>query len=90
MTERWSETSRAGTLRIYVVNKSTMTVICHDITSYAFSLDSNQIVTSVDPDGGPYLSVGSLIRDKWTITRVKSHRKNKSDATFVFEVRPSS
>ena len=90
MTERWSETSRHGTLRIYVVNKSTMTVICHDITSYAFSLDSDKKVTSLDPDGGPYLSVGSIIRDKWTITRVKSHHKNKSDAMFVFEVQPST
>jgi hypothetical protein len=90
MTERWSETSRAGTLRIYVVNKSTLTVFCYDITSYAFSLDSDQKVTSVDPDGGPYLSVGSIIRDKWVITRVQSHRKNKSDAMFVFDIQPST
>ena len=90
MTERWSETSRAGTIRIYTVKDSLLTVICYDITSYAFSLDSNENVTSVDPDGGPYLSVGSIIRNKWTITRVKSHRKNKLDATFVFEVRPST
>ena len=87
---RWSETSRAGTIRIYAVKGSLLTVTCHEITSYAFSLDSDKKVTSVDPDGGPYLSVGSIIRDKWTITRVQSHRKNKSVAMFVFEVRPSS
>ena len=87
---RWSETSRAGTARIYVVKGSLLTVTCHEITSYAFSLDSDQNVTSVDPDGGPYLSVGSIIQDKWVITRIQSHRKNKSDAMFVFDIQPST
>jgi hypothetical protein len=86
----WSETSRAGTNRIYAVKGSLLTVTCHDITSYAFSLDSNKNVTSVDPDGGPYLSVGTTIQDKWIITRIQSHHKKKSVAMFVFEVRPSS
>lgn len=84
---RWSETSRTGTIRIYVVKDDTLTVIGHDVGSYAFSLDSNGKVTSVDPDGGPYLSIGTIVRDKWVITRVLSHRKNRSIAMFIFEIK---
>lgn len=87
MTERWSETSRTGGIRIYVVKDSTLTLICHDIYSYAFSFDSEQNVVSVDPTGGPYLSIGSIIRDKWVITRIQSHHKNKSIAMFVFDIK---
>lgn len=87
MTERWSDTCRTGAIRIYVVKDSTLTLICHDIDSYALSFDSEQNVVSVDPTGGPYLSIGSIVRDKWVITRIQSHRSKLSVAMFVFEVK---
>ena len=86
MTERWSDTSRLGTLRIYVRNDTTLTLICHGVYSYAFSMDDDKNVISVDPTGGPYLGIGSIIQDKWVITRIKSHHKKHSIAMFVFEI----
>jgi hypothetical protein len=86
MTERWSDMSRLGTLRIYVRKDTTLTILCHGVDSYAFSMDADKNVTSVDPTGGPYLGIGSIIQDKWVITRIQSHYKKYSIAKFVFEL----
>ena len=83
---KWSETSRHGSLRTYEISDMILTVTCHKVTQYAYSLDNENHVQSVDPDGGPYLSVGSVIGN-WIIEEILSHRKNKSIATFVCRVR---
>jgi len=44
---------------------------------------------SVDPDGGPYLSVGHIIEhehQKWIINRIRSDKKKNSIAVFVFDI----
>lgn len=44
---------------------------------------------SVDPDGGPYLSVGRIIEyehQKWIINRIRSDKKKNSIAVFVFDI----
>lgn len=86
---KWSETSRHGSLRTYEISDMILTVTCHDVTQYSYSLDAEQRVRSVDPEGGPYLSVGSIVHEMWVICEIVSHHKNKSIATFVCMIQPS-
>ena len=86
---RWTSTCRFGALRTYKIYDDTLTVMCHDVSSYAFSIDAEQNVTSVDPTGGPRFFVGQSVEHKgrkWTIQSVLYHYKDKSTAVFVFRV----
>ena len=75
---RWK--SRDGPVRTYEIFNDTLTVMCYGVSSYAFSLDAEQNVTSVDPclkgksrsasmmgsdpTGGPRFFLGQRVRHK--------------------------
>ena len=87
----WTEKSRYNTQRYYKVSndETTLTVTCDDVLYYSMSMRNATELQSVDPDGGPYLSVGRIIEHddhKWIIQRIRSHDKKKSDAVFVFDI----
>jgi len=76
-------------LRNYKVEGDVLMVRCHDITSYAFSLDDDQNVISVDPTGGPIFYVGQYIQNgdqSWKIKSIMCHYKNKDQAVFMFGI----
>jgi hypothetical protein len=86
----WKERSRYNTLRHYKVSsdEKTLTVTCDDVLYYSLSMNKTEL-QSVDPDGGPYLSVGRIIEhehQKWIIQRIRSHDKKHSIAMFVFDI----
>lgn len=87
----WTERSRYNTLRQYKVSsdETTLTLLCHDVHYYSISMRSATEMQSVDPDGGPYLSVGHIIEhehQKWIINRIRSDKKKNSIAVFVFDI----
>lgn len=87
----WTEKSRYNTLQHYKVSldEKTLTVTCDGVLYYSMSMINATELQSVDPDGGPYLSVGRIIEhdhQKWTIQRIRSHDNKKSDAVFVFDI----
>jgi hypothetical protein len=87
----WTERSRYNTLRHYKVSsdETILTVTCDSVLYYSMSMRNATELQSVDPDGGPYLSVGRIIEhehQKWIIQRIRSHDKKKSDAVFVFDI----
>ena len=89
VTMRWTDLSRFGTSRVYTLFDDILTVICHDISSYEFSIDKEQNVISVDPTGGPSFYVGKCVEhdgNTWTIKSIMFHSKKKSTAVFVFAV----
>jgi hypothetical protein len=75
----WTERSRYNTQRHYKVSsdETTLTVTCEDVLYYSMSMNKTEM-QSVDPDGGPYLSVGRIIEH--------DHRKKSSIAVFVFDI----
>jgi len=86
----WKERSRYNTLRHYKVSndEKTLTVTCDGVLYYSCTGKEDNL-QAVDPDGGPYLSVGRIIEhnhQKWIIQRIRSHDKKKSDAVFVFDI----
>ena len=86
----WTEKSRYNTLRHYKVSsdETTLTVTCDDVLYYSMSMNKTEM-QSVDPDGGPYLSVGRIIEHdhrKWIINRIRSDKKKSSIAVFVFDI----
>ena len=90
MSLKWTDTSRYHSFREYEISKedTTLTVICHDV-SYSFSEKEKEII-SVDPVGGPYLAVGTVITNiqnqKWVIQRIISHKKRGDNLIFVFDI----
>ena len=86
---RWTDTSCFGSLRSYAVYDDTLTVLCHDVSSYVISTDVEQCVISVDPIGWPRFYVGQCVEHggyTWTIQSIMFHYRNKSTAVFVFAV----
>lgn len=86
---RWADTSRFGAFRTYKIFDDTLTVICHDVSSYSLSTDVEQCVISVYPTGGPRFYVGQCVEHggyTWTIHSIMFHYRNKSTAVFVFAV----
>ena len=84
---RWTSTSRFGALRAYKIYDDTLTVMCHNVSSYALSTDAEQNIVSINPAGGPLLYVGQRVAHKdrdWTIRSVLYHYKDKTTAVFVF------
>lgn len=86
----WTEKSRYNTLRTYKISndETTLTVTCKDVLYYSMSSNATEL-NSVDPDGGPYLSVGRIIEHehhKWIINRIRSDKKKSSTAVFVFDI----
>ena len=84
----WTEQSRYQTLREYtVITPHQIEVICHDVLYCSFG-GSPTYMTSIDPDGGPYLSIGKMIRS-YQIKRIISYQpwKGKKDIMkIVLEV----
>jgi hypothetical protein len=85
--QRWVDKSRFGSLRTYELSrdKTMLTVTCYHVLSYSMSYDPQGTLQSVDPNGGPYVAVGSTYRN-WIIKRIISHHKKQSVAVFVLEV----
>jgi hypothetical protein len=77
--------SRRNTLRKYKISDDTLTVTCYDTTYYSYSIKNDSIV-SLDPDGGPYFSVGGIHRN-WIIQKIISHNRKESKIIFVFDVK---
>lgn len=87
--EKWVEQSRYDTLREYtVIAPDQMEVICHDVLYCSFG-GSPTYITSIDPDGGPYLSIGQIIRS-YQIKKIVSYHQpwkgQKDKMKIVLEV----
>ena len=86
--EKWIEQSRYQTLREYkVIAPDRIEIICHDVLYCSFGGHPDHM-TSIDPDGGPYLSVGRMIRS-YQIKRIISYqpwKKQKDKIRIVLEV----
>ena len=86
--DHWTEQSRYQTLREYkVIALDRIEIICHDVLYCSFGGHPDHM-TSIDPDGGPYLSVGRMIRS-YQIKRIISYQpwKGKKDIMrIVLEV----
>jgi hypothetical protein len=84
----WTEQSRYQTLREYkVIAPDRIEIICHDVLYCSFGGHPDHM-TSIDPDGGPYLSVGRMIRS-YQIKRIISYqpwKKQKDKIRIVLEV----
>ena len=59
---KWTTISRHGTLREYSEESGRLHVICHDVLycSYTHHVSTDHII-AIDPDGGPYLGVGTTL-----------------------------
>lgn len=94
---RWK--SRDGPVRTYEIFNDTLTVMCYGVSSYAFSLDAEQNVTSVDPclkgksrsasmmgsDPSPRFFIGQRVRHKEYEWTIQSIMYHyKKDSTAVF------
>jgi len=78
--ETWIEQSRYHTLREYtVIAPDQIEIICHNVLYCSFG-GSPTYITSIDPDGGPYLSIGQIIRS-YQIKKIVSYQpwKGKKD-----------
>jgi len=87
--ETYTEWSRYHTLREYtVISPDRIEVICHDVLYCSFG-GSPTYITSIDPDGGPYLSIGQIIRS-YQIKKIVSYQswKGKDTIKIVLEVYP--
>ena len=86
--DHWIEQSRYQTLREYkVIAPHQIEVICHDVLYCSFGGHPDHM-TSIDPDGGPYLSIGQMIRS-YQIKKIVSYQplKGKKDKMkIVLEV----
>jgi hypothetical protein len=84
----WIEQSRYQTLREYkVIAPDRIEIICHDVLYCSFGGHPDHM-TSIDPDGGPYLSIGKMIRS-YQIKRIISYqpwKKQKDKIRIVLEV----
>ena len=91
MKRHWSNTSRYSALRRYELLDTSLTITCYNVLFCSFSTGpDNVILTSVDPDGGPYLSVDSYIAHediKLKINKIVSYtRKNKNVGVILLDV----
>lgn len=86
--DSWIERSRYQTLREYkVISPHQVEVICHDVW-YCSVGGSPTYITSIDPDGGPYLSIGKMIRSYY-IKKIVSYqpwKEQKDKIRIVLEV----
>jgi len=70
--ESWTETSRYRTLREFTfLPPDRIEVICREVLYCSFGGHPSRI-TSIDPDGGPYLSIGKIIKN-YKITKILSY-----------------
>ena len=91
MKRHWSNTSRYYALRQYELCDNILTITCYNVLSCSFSTGADKVIlTSVDPDGGPYLSIGEYITHediKLKINTIVSYtRKNKNVGVIVLDV----
>jgi hypothetical protein len=88
---QWSDTSRYNTLRTYTISsdETILTVKCEGVLYYSCTTGKEGETYAVDPDGGPYLSVGRIVQfeqQKWVIKKIVSDKKKGQVAIFVFDV----
>ena len=89
---KWTTTSRYGTLREYSEESGRLKVICHDVLycSYTHQISTDHIV-AIDPDGGPYLGIGTTLSNgvrSFVIRGIlseKNDRRNKK-VTVLLDV----
>lgn len=86
--DNWIEQSRYQTLREYtVIAPHQIEVICHDVWYCSVGGPPTHIM-SIDPDGGPYLSIGKMIRS-YRIQKIISYQPwkgQKDKIRIVLEV----
>lgn len=73
---KWTNTCRYGNLREYEYSQESnrLTIQCHNVLYYSFSLDNEDHVVSIDPDGGPTIAIGGIIpQTHITIRDIVSH-----------------
>jgi len=74
---KWTTISRYGARRDYSEHLGQLTVTCHEVQYQSISSTANDIL-SIDPDGGPYLGIGTtLYNGTWTIRKIVSHHHNR-------------
>lgn len=72
--ESWTETSRYGTLREFTfLPPDRVEVICREVLYCSFGGHPSRI-TSIDPDGGPYLYIQQIIKS-YKITNIISYEQ---------------
>jgi len=84
----WKNTSRYNSSRLYDLVDNILTVTCDEVYYYSFS-EKDKIIQSVDPDGGPYISIGGLIHSPtqtMKTLKIVSHKRTNRTCVIVIEV----
>ena len=89
---KWTTTSQYGALREYSLESGHLKVIYSDVfyCSYTHQIGTNHII-AIDPEGGPYLGIGTTISNGdhafviRSILSEKNDRRNKK-VTVLLDV----
>jgi len=87
--DQWTEKSRYNTVREFTfIPPNKVEVICKEVLWCSFN-GSPEYITAIDPDGGPYLPIGKIIKN-YKITKIVSHtqpyKREKNTMKIVLDV----
>ena len=87
--DKWIETSRYKTVRKFTfIPPNQVEVICEEVLWCSFN-GSPEYITAIDPDGGPCLPIGKIIKN-YKITKILSYMQpykgEKKTMRIVLEV----
>ena len=90
MAYEWKDNSRYGSPRHFSFDeKDQLTVTCYDVMYTSFNQDKSGKVSSVDPDGGPYLGIrGTIvgINRKFRILDIISYENKARSLVVILRV----
>ncbi len=90
MAYEWTESSRYGAPRHFVFDGTDkVTVTCKDVLYTSFTQNQSGTLSAVDPDGGPFMSLGGTLSSmtrKFRILEIVSHYSNKRSFLAIFRV----
>jgi hypothetical protein len=86
----WKDSSRYGAIRLFEWSKDKqyITITCYDTLCYSCTNCKDKII-AINPDGGPYFGVGSVIshqKQSFIITSIVSYTKQKNILTILVKV----
>jgi hypothetical protein len=69
-----------------MLDETTVQVVCHDVLYFSWSTGSNNIVLSVDPDGGPFLGENVEIGNNLKIKSIVNYDHDTKKALLTVTV----
>lgn len=87
----WKELSRYGAIRLFECSKDKqyLTITCYDTLCYSCTNCKDKVI-AIDPDGGPFFGVNSVIshhNQSFIITSIISYTKPKTILTILVKVK---